>query len=370
MQADSRHNAVAAAVPFAGALALEPMGGFEAVEQEWRELATRSDNLFASWEWASTWWRHFGDGQPLHLTSCRSPDGRLIAVLPLYIWHGPLVRVLRFVGHGPADELGPVCEKQHVELVSRALRDAFAQRRWRCDLFLGDVLPGDEDWAAMLEARTLGREASPLRRLDGETWEQYQAAMSRKTRGNENRKEKRLQRDFELRFRLADDPERLQDDISTLLRLHADRWGAESSAFDDGRADFHRDFAALALERDWLRLWLLELDGKPAAAWYGFRYNGVELFYQGGRDPHFERSNVGSVLMRHALREAMADGAREFRLLRGDESYKRRLANADHGLDTVAVACSLKGSASISAASLLRRSAPVRNWLVNRAQPG
>lgn len=370
MQADSRDNAVAAGLPRPDTLALESTGGFEAVEQEWRELATKTDNLFASWEWASTWWRHFGDDQPLHLTSCRSPDGRLIAILPLYIWQRPLLRALRLVGHGPADELGPVCEKQHVELVGRALHDALALRRWRCDLFLGDVLPGDEGWAARLDARALGREASPLRRLDGETWDDYLAGMSRKTRGTNSRKEKRLQRDFELRYRLADDPERLQEDMNTLLRLHAERWGAESTAFDDGRANFHREFAALALERDWLRLWLLELDGRPAAAWYGFRYNGVELFYQGGRDPNLERCNVGSVLMSHALREAMGDGVREFRLLRGDESYKRRLANADHGLDTVAVACSLKGSVSITAATVLRRSAPVRKWLVNRAQPG
>lgn len=367
MQADARDNEVAAQTP--GTLALEPMGGFEAVEQEWRQLATKSDNLFASWEWASTWWRHFGDDQPLHLTSCRAPDGRLIAVLPLYIWHRPLLRALRLVGHGPADELGPVCEKQHVELVSRALDEALAQRRWRCDLFLGEVLPGDEDWCGRLDARELGREASPLRRLDGETWDDYLATMNRKARGNARREEQHLQRDFELCYRLADDPERLQEDMSTLLRLHADRWGAESAAFGDSRGNFHRDFASLALDRGWLRLWLLELDGRPAAAWYGFRYNGVEIFYQSGRDPHFEHRSVGSVLIRHALREAMKDGAREFRLLRGDESYKRRLANADHGLDTVAVACSLKGSAAIAAAAGLRRSGTVRKWLVKRAEP-
>ncbi len=80
---------------------------------------------------------------------------------------------------------------------------------------------------------------------------------------------------------------RLQDDLTVLFALHRARWG-EGSPFLRFEA-FHREFAAVALERGWLRLWFLELDDRPAAAWYGFRFAGVESYYQAGRDPSAPR---------------------------------------------------------------------------------
>jgi len=37
----------------------------DSLRDEWRVLAERSGNLFATWEWASTWWSHFGRGHDL-----------------------------------------------------------------------------------------------------------------------------------------------------------------------------------------------------------------------------------------------------------------------------------------------------------------
>jgi len=53
----------------------------------------------------------------------------------------------------------------------------------------------------------------------------------------------------------------------------------------------------LALARDWLRLFVLRFDGKPAASLYGFRYNGVFYFYQSGFDPVYGKHSVGLVTM-------------------------------------------------------------------------
>src|SRR5207253_37282 len=138
-------------------------------------------------------------------------------------------------------------------------------------------------------------------------------------------------------FRLTTDRESLDRDLTTLIELHDARWGETSRAFDPPRDSFHREFAAAALERGWLRLWTLDVDGRPAAAWLGYRMGGAEWYYQAGRDPALEREAVGFVLMAHTVRAALDDGMREYRLLLGGESYKDRLANADHGLETVAL---------------------------------
>ena len=87
--------------------------------------------------------------------------------------------------------------------------------------------------------------------------------------------------------------------MGTLLRLHAARWEDASAAFEPELEAFHREFAAVALERGWLRLWICEVDGSPVAAWYGLRYAGCECFYQSGRDPAWDEHSVGFVLLAH-----------------------------------------------------------------------
>ncbi len=51
----------------------------------------------------------------------------------------------------------------------------------------------------------------------------------------------------------------------------------------------------LALDRRWLRLFVLRLDGVPVAALYGFLYQRVFYFYQSGYDPRYSKHSVGLV---------------------------------------------------------------------------
>jgi CelD/BcsL family acetyltransferase involved in cellulose biosynthesis len=165
--------------------------------------------------------------------------------------------------------------------------------------------------------------------------------------------ERRLARDHAVEFRLASDPIRLDADLDTLFALHRARWPG-SKWFAAAEA-FHRDFAAAALERGWLRLWILELDGSPAAAWYGFRFGAVDFFYQGGRDPSLSQERVGIVLIIHTVREALRDGIREYRFLRGGEAYKSRFASSDPGLETLVRPNGLMGRAALALRRLHRR---------------
>jgi CelD/BcsL family acetyltransferase involved in cellulose biosynthesis len=152
-------------------------------------------------------------------------------------------------------------------------------------------------------------------------------------------------------YRLADDPERLREDMETLLSLHQARWQADSAALAGRSAAFHHEFAALALQRRWLRLWLAEVEGRAVAAWYGFRFAGAEWYYQAGRDPAWDRSSVGLVLLAHTLREAINDGLREYKLLRGGEAFKYRFASGDAPVVTLAVARGPRGRAAAAAAA-------------------
>jgi hypothetical protein len=139
--------------------------------------------------------------------------------------------------------------------------------------------------------------------------------------------------------------------MDTLFELHAARWG--HSAYADAHAGFHREFAALARDRGWLRLWFLEADGRTVAAWHGFRFAGVESYYQAGRDAAWEGPAVGSVLLAHSIRSALADGMREYRFLRGNEPFKYRFASHDPGLETIGIARGPVGDAALAAGTFL-----------------
>ena len=60
----------------------------------------------------------------------------------------------------------------------------------------------------------------------------------------------------------------------------------------------------------------------PVAALYGFFYQRVFYFYQSGYDPRYRKHSVGLVTMGLAIKSAIEDGAEEYDMLHGDESYK------------------------------------------------
>jgi CelD/BcsL family acetyltransferase involved in cellulose biosynthesis len=335
-------------------LRVEIADTFDALRPDWTLLAEGTGNVFSTVEWAETWWRHFARGKPISIVTGRSRDGEVAAVLPLYVARRRPLGMLRFLGHGPADELGPVYAPSGRVDVARLL--PLALRELRCQLLLAEQLPGRAAWPPLLGATPIRHEASPVLRGRTGGWDEFLSTRSANFREQMRRRERGLGDAHAVSLRLTDDPSRLAEDMTTLFRLHR----AIRPQSDFGPEPFHRDFAGVALERGWLRLWTLELDGKAAAAWYGFRFHGIESYYQAGRDPDFDRLSVGFVLLVHTLREALNDGVSEYRFGRGEESYKYRFADSDPGVDTVLLARGAVGAAGVAGVAAARRALSLR----------
>jgi CelD/BcsL family acetyltransferase involved in cellulose biosynthesis len=348
---------VSAQARAAAPVRVERLGALEEIRDEWNALASETRNLFASWEWASLWWKRHGSSGTLLAHACRADDGRLVGILPLYLSRRGPFRVVRFIGHDEADQLGPICQSDHRSEVAHVLRRVLDDAR--ADVFLAERLPREEGWDALLDATELTSEPSPVVHFDAPSWDEHLRTRSRNFRDQARRRERRLSERYDARFRLVTDLESLDRDLGTLFSLHAARWSETRTNFSDAEA-FHREFAALALERGWLRLWLLELDGEPRAAIHGFRFGDVESFYQSGRDPSFDGDSVGFVLLLHAIREALGDGMSEYRLLRGGEAYKSRFANEDREVTTLATTRTRVSRAALGTAVTARRSRAYR----------
>ena len=138
--------------------------------------------------------------------------------------------------------------------------------------------------------------------------------------------------------------------MAEFFALHAARWDELRGRLDDPRARrcrrSTRDFAAAALERGWLRLSFLEVEGTAVAALYGWRIGGRYAYFQAGFDTAWADASVGLVLMAHTVREAIEEGADEYDLLLGDEDYKARFATDERRVESLVVAGALRPDAS------------------------
>ena len=341
---------------------LDRVDQLEPLRDDWIRLAEQGSNVFATWEWNELWWKHYGRGRRLCVGVAKR-DAEIVAIVPLFLWSDRPLRVLRLLGHGHGDRLGPILDEGTDATAADALRGALAVAPH--DLFVGDWLPGHRDWAGALRGRVLRTTGYPILPLAGRSWDELLGGTSGRFRKSVRQSRNRLERSHAVRFRSID-AESLAADLDAVFRLHLARFGQHQGChFCREFEPFQRDFAALAFERGWLRLLLLELDGVAVAAEFGFLFHGVYFAYQSGRDPAWDRESVGFVLEVETIRRMLDEGAVEFRFLGGEEPYKYRFPTEDPRLETVLVAATTRGrlaSATLAAAWRL----PVGEALMRR----
>jgi CelD/BcsL family acetyltransferase involved in cellulose biosynthesis len=336
---------------------LELLPNLDDIREEWTALAEETGNIFSTWDWNSVSWRHFGSGRMPLSIACRSHQGRIVAVLPFYVWRDRPLRVVRLIGHQVGDQLGPICHPHDRRRVADAIVQAL--HIYRADIFVGDHHPVEEGWSGLLGGQVLTSSPSPALCFDRGNWNEFVTSRSPNLREKIRRSERRLMRNHDIRYRLTTQGGQLRNDLDILFALHSARWAGQRTAFMRYES-FHREFAARAFDHGWLRLWFLEIDGRPRAAWYGFRFASVESFYQAGRDPGWDVDSLGFIILAHSIREALKDGMTEYRFLRGAEPYKYRFANSDRDVETIAITHGRAARAALGGARLARRSRLVR----------
>jgi CelD/BcsL family acetyltransferase involved in cellulose biosynthesis len=317
------------------------------VAAAWRSMAESAGNAFLTPEWFGAWREHYGGDSDAVVVRVRDADdpARVVGLLP-FTHRG---REVRFAGHNVGDLFAPLAapglEDEVVRSAAGVVADVVGGRRSR--LVLDNVERGApwlrafaDAWPGRLATTEVLTSVVPRLGLGGRSWEDVLASRSRNFRSQWGRRHRAMEREHDLVFRLADDPARLRADMATFFALHTARWssrGGSSSAGPRVRA-FHTDWAGRALERGWLRLWFLELDGVPVAAFYGWLIGGRYAYYLAGFDPAHAPKSPGLVLLAHTIRHAIEEGAQVYDLLLGDEPYKQRFADQNLPVATVVMA--------------------------------
>lgn len=317
---------------------IDTTDAFEKLKGTWGELLEDSPSncFFLTWEWLFTWWRHLAGGRNLFILAVES-EKKTIGLAPFVIGPArfgiPSLRAVEFLGSGSvgSDYLDVIARRGAEEETVDRLAEYLGGQKVMLEL--GQL--GQSPLASRLAERLVQQsryrsllvktDVCPYIDLTGQTWNSYLATLGSSHRSNFHRRVKQLQSAFELRFEMARTEKECRVFIAALIELHRKRWqgkGASEAFSTPDMVSFHEHVSLLALERGWLRLFVLWLNGHPASALYGFRYDSRFYFFQSGLDPKYSRYSVGLVTMGLAIKNAIEDGAKEYDLLHGDESYK------------------------------------------------
>jgi CelD/BcsL family acetyltransferase involved in cellulose biosynthesis len=300
----------------------------------WRQLAELRENPFLTPEWFFAWMQANPSEEPFVILWRLA--GEVCGVLPLVRVRKGLFHELRFAGARRGDWFTPACRPEDEPAMAAACAELLRRERRSWQLLVLDRVDEADDWPQALWREGLGGAIAPARprrhdllpyiAFDEGGYDAYHAGRSRNFRSQLGRRRRKLEKEHELSFRMTTDPDRFDADFDTFFHLHEERWsdrGGSSSGADEVR-EFQRAFAAAALERGWLRLWIAEADGAPRAAWYGWRIGNRYCYALSGLSKDYETFALGTVLLAHTVEQAAAEGATVYDLMWGDESYKSR----------------------------------------------
>jgi CelD/BcsL family acetyltransferase involved in cellulose biosynthesis len=324
---------------------IDRLDDFTRMRSQWNELlrASAADCPFLTWEWMHAWWTHLRGSSALRIVAVFS-DRQLIAIAPLRESPGALswFSKLEFLGTGGAgsDYLDVIAHpdfevdalealKQSIHSERLALRLSHASSHSLASRLVRGLTT--DGWTM----RSVPSGTCPFIPLAGQSWDSYLATRGSSHRANFRRRLKVLNREFAVRFEQITTDQGRSDVLDALIGFHRSRWGQEgSTAFKTSalRA-FHHDFIRRASEAGWLRLYALYLNHFVAAAMYAFSYNGKFYFYQHGFDRAYQQYSIGLLQMGFTIRAAIDEGAIEFDMLYGTESYKRLWADEAHALE-------------------------------------
>ncbi|MHB8744856.1 MAG: GNAT family N-acetyltransferase [Sulfuricaulis sp.] len=323
--------------------------GLQALRDDWNRLldCAESVSIFSSWEWQFHWWKNYGKHRSLRVLVVKNDD-KILGILPLYIQSITFFRflplaVLRLVGTGgdtSPDYMGPLLEPGSEQDACLALSEFILHELAGWDILdftdMPDSLALAKTLADMSDRDGLSHyndatSSIPIIRLPA-TWEDYLSQLHRDRRYRVRKLRRKLVEAFTVVFYALENRDRLDEVIDLLINLHQLRWEnrKQGGSFASPEyINFHRDAIKACFDRDWIRLYCLELNGKIMAIYYCYRFRNEVLYFQSGFDPAFEDFVPGQILLGYAVEHAIQEGNKVFDLLKGTYRYKTEWAN-DH----------------------------------------
>ena len=155
------------------------------------------------------------------------------------------------------------------------------------------------------------------------TWDDYLAGLGKKDRHELRRKMRRLfESGAEVSFEVLSEQSEIVPAMDTFIKLHINSRMDKTEFMTDSMALFFRRMASAMSAEGLVRLFMLNINSRPAASVLCFDAGSQLYMYNSGYEPEFSSLAVGLVSKALCLRWAIGDGKSGLDFLRGDEPYK------------------------------------------------
>lgn len=297
-----------------------------ALAPAWWDLWRRAQGAtpFQSPAWLIPWWQRFAPGELFTLAVRR--DGRLVGLAPFYIEDSMYGRRILPVGISLSDYLDVLLDPDEAgaddALAEAALRAGVSWDAWCLEELRPEAAALGLPIPPGCAEEIVDQNACPVLPLG--SGRSLTDILPKTKRRKLNLARNRAARRGHVTVEQAD-ATTVGPALDHLFRLHAARWksrGEVGVLADDPVQDFQREAAPALQAAGLLRLYVLRISGVVAAVYYGLAHNGEAYAYLTGFDPVFEFESPGTIILAHAIEQALAEGARTFHFLRGQEPYK------------------------------------------------
>ena len=296
-------------------------------------LASSNHSVFATWEWLSIWWKHFGNNRKLKILLAEE-NNELIGIAPLMYSVESMFGLLRgkfeFIGTPDSDYNNFVIKQEKSK--NEEIFDLFLKylnsvpEKWDF-LNLMDIPEYSECIPFFKRAANLKQLTKCHYFLVPKSYEAFLKSLNYKQRGSVNNTMNKIKKNFSADLIDYSSPSMYAEGLRFLIELNKKRWASVGlcGAFpNENVCNFHFDIAQSFAKKGILGLYILKFNGKPVSGSYGFRYQSKYYAYLNGFDPEYSKFGVGSVLVPYLVDEFVKEGLTEFDFLRGDENYKLR----------------------------------------------
>lgn len=333
--------------PICHRITLEEFQSFEEMlpyKEDWNALAEKvGADIFASFDWCATWWKHFHHRRKPKFFIARA-EGRMVACLPLFhetVGYGPWrIDVIRLAGSCDA---GTRCdlaiEPGYIPAVFREVLRRLDQTGPWDIIHIGD-LPGDYDHGRVV-AQALHEAAKQARVIYRtgyysnsvfdipETYQQYLNQLSQNERSSIRRTERRLAQEHHAIVENVS-PEELDAAFQEFHQQH-EAWWARSGHlgyFRDwpGSLEFHRDFSKVQAREGRLHLLRLSAGNETVGFHYCHRFGKRIHWFSGSRSSNsrWDAYSPGRQLHCAIVRQAVELGLTQIDGMNGYFEYKKR----------------------------------------------
>ncbi len=304
---------------------------FEGIKESWNKLLkeSASDTIFLTWEWQFSWWAAFGGG--LYIIAVYENE-ELVAILPFTRAYRLNYYQLRLIGDPHSDYLDFIIRRSYETQILRFFFEDFIDQNPEIGTIrlasVNERSPNFDYFQNSLP--TTGFQIEKTEKICPyislpESWQDYFQSLSASTRYALKRKQRKLEKEFAVKFGVAEDINEVQRRMPHFIAQHQKVWNLRgaSGAFKSKQfREFHLTVSELLFKRGQLQLFYLEVNDTPISSYYVFRYDRTFLYYLSGFEPEFSKYSPSVVLLAWAVKDAIDNGMREFDLLRGEGAYK------------------------------------------------